>query len=336
MSVINKNAGYGRAMFDAIHAAVGGTFGNVFVVVDPDDTDEGNYQHLQEIFSTDFEGRVRFYTSLSSANSATESNNNDVVILDGNSTHELTEMLTVSNNRVHFIGLDYLLGIHRRYGQSTKVSLGVTTETTDIATLEVTGVRCSFRGIKFLNSNTVDEGIYAVVDAGEYTYFEDCEFYKSTDLDQTGAAELVANGDSSHYKNCWIGSTANEISGAVIRPCVLVTGGIVTGKKARDVTFEDCIFARKTGNAANRFIYGANATDVERMMLLKDCLLYNNPLGTADADYGIAFGASQTEGSVILKDCSSVGVTNLSATTGVYLANGAANANNGGEAIQAA
>jgi hypothetical protein len=224
----------------------------------------------------------------------------------------------------------------RRYGQNAKVSLGVTTAATDIATLSVTGVRCSFHNIKFMNSNTVDEGIYCVVDGGEYTVFENCEMYKSTDLDVTGAAELVCNGDSSHYRNCYIGSTVNEISGAVIRPCVLFTGGILSGKKCRDVTFEGCIFARKTGNAANCAWYGANATDIERMCYVKDCLFYNNPLGTADGTVAVSFGASQTEGSVIIKDSTSVHFGSLCTTTGVFLSNGAANANTGGEAIQAA
>jgi hypothetical protein len=312
----NKNSGYGRAMLDGIYAALGGAFGNVFVVLDPDDYDESNFQHIQEIFGQDEDGRVRFFTSLDSAVDATESNNNDVIVLDGNSTHTLTEMLTVSNNRVHLVGLDYLLGIHRRVGQSTKVSLGVTTTATDIGTVKVTGVRCSFRGIKFINENTVAEGIYCFADGGEYTYMEDCEIYKSTDLDVTGAAELVANGDSSHYKNCWIGSLANEISGAVIRPCVTVTGGLAgTGKKLRDTTFEDCIFARKCGDVANRFVYGANATDVERMLLFKGCGFISNILGAATPALGVDFGSAQTQGQVIIdQNCYSVDVTALGAT----------------------
>jgi len=69
---------------------------------------------MQELFTNDSDGRIRFYTSLATAYDATESNNNDVIILDGNSTHTLTEMLTVAKNRVHFLGMDYLLGIHRK------------------------------------------------------------------------------------------------------------------------------------------------------------------------------------------------------------------------------
>ena len=335
MPNLNQNAGYGQAIIGAIHSAIGGTFGNVFLVMDPDDTDEGNYQHLQDLFPPDAEGRVRFFTDLSEANDATESNNNDVIILDGNSTHTLTEMLTVSNNRVHFIGLDYLLGIHRKYGQRTKVHLAATATATNIATIEVTGVRCSFRGIKFTNSSTVDEGIYCFVDAGEYTFVEDCEIYKDTDLDVTGAAELLMNGDGSHYKNCYIGSTVNAISGAILRPCVLLSRETITGKVARDFMFEDCIFARKCGNTGNRFVYGANATDVERMGLFKNCIFWNTKLASATPAQNVAFGNAQTEGYVLLHNCTSIGAaTAMSTTTGVFIDSAVPAADTSGISLQ--
>ena len=317
----NKNTWYWQAMLSWISAAIGWPVGNVFYVANSSDTDEWNYQRMQEIFTPDNNWKVRFYTSLASAYSATESNNNDVIILDSNSTHTLTSMLTVSNNRVHFIGLDYLLWLRRRYGQRTKVSLGVTTAATDIGTISVTGVWCSFRGIKFMNSNTVAQWIYCFVDWWEYTYVESCEIYKSTDLDVTWAAELVANWDSSHYKDCYIGSTANEIVGAIIRPCVTVTGWLAwTWKKLRDTTFEWCIFARKCWNVANRFIYGANATDVERFLLIKGCQFISNPLWAATPAVWVDFGAWQTQWGVLIdQNCSAMDVTVLGATwEGIY------------------
>lgn len=335
MGNYNFNSGYGQALLHGIRSVMP-AFGKVFFVFNSSNTDEENYDRMQQIMTSDPAGIVRFHTSLAAAYAECESNNNDVIILDGNSTHSLSSMLTVAKNRVHFMGLDWLMGIRRRYGQSTKVSLGVTTAATDIGTIKVTGVRCSFRGIKFINENTVAEGIYCFVDGGEYTYVDCCEIYKSTDLDVTGAAELVMNGDSSHYRRCYIGSTANAISGAIIRPCVTFTGGLAgAGKKSRDVTFEDCIFARKCGNAANNFMYGANATDLERLHYVKDCIFYNNLLAAADPDECIEFGAAQTEGSMVLKGCASVSCTQLSSTTGVFTADPASDAA-GGEATQMA
>jgi hypothetical protein len=58
---------------------------------------------MQDIFTPDNDGNPRFFTSLATAYAATESNNNDVIILDGNSTHTLTAELNVTNNRVHFV-----------------------------------------------------------------------------------------------------------------------------------------------------------------------------------------------------------------------------------------
>lgn len=324
------------ALLNAVHAAVP-TFGNIFVVFNASDTDEENYRRMQEVFRVDPRGKIRFFTSLASAYAATESNNNDVIVLDGNSTHTLTAMLTVSNNRVHFVGLDWLMGVRRRYGQSTKVSLTATTGATNIATIKNTGVRNSFRGIKFINSSTVTEGIYCFADGGEYTYVENCEIYKDTDLDQTGAAELVANGDSSHYKDCYIGSTVNAISGSIIRPCVTFSRGLAnTGAVARDVTFENCIFARKCGDTANRFVYGAEANAVERLGLFDNCIFWNAALATATPAQNVGFGASLTDGSVLLKNCSSMkGATAMSTTTGVFVDGPVPAADTTGIALQA-
>ena len=335
MSRYNQNSGYGQAFVNAVCSAVP-TFGRIFIVLNSSDIDEENYDRLNECFPPDNAGQVRLFTSLADAYSATESNNNDVIVLDGNSSHTLTSMLTVSNNRVHFIGLDYLMGVRRRYGHSTKINATITAGATNIATILNTGVRNTFRGLKISNASTVAEGLYSFADGGEYTFMDCCEIYKSTDLDVTGAAELVANGDSSHYKRCYIGSTANALTGAIIRPCVTFTGSLAAaGKKARDVTFEDCIFARKCGNAANNFMYGANATDIERLCYVKDSVFYNSLLAAADPDEGIEFGASQTEGSMILKGCTSVSCTQLSSTTGVFTADPIAS-NLGGESIQLA
>lgn len=244
-------------------------------------------------------------------------NNNDVICLVGSDTHALTEMLTVSKNRVHFVGLD---GTNRMYGQGAKVSLGVTTAATDIGTILNTGIRNSFHNIKFINENTVAEGIYCFVEGGEYTVIDSCEIYKSTDLDVTGAAELVMNGDSAQVRNCLIGSTANAISGAIIRPNVLMTKATAAaGKVSRDVLFENCTFWKKASNIANRFIYGANATDVERMLHIKNCTFFNTKLAAALPAQCVAFGAEQTEGFALIDNCTSINNTKLSTTTGVYI-----------------
>lgn len=259
----------------------------------------------------------RAFKTIDRAYDLATTNKDDVIALVGSASHVLTEMLTVAKNRVHFIGVD---GTGRYYGQNAKINLGVTTAATDIATVLNTGVRNSFTNIKFTNANTVAEGIYSVVEGGEYAVYNGCEFYKETDLDVTGAAELVMNGDSAQVINCTIGSLANAISGAIVRANVLMTKGIAgAGKVARDVLFDNCLFWKKAGHVNNRFVYGANADDVERMLLIRNSVFFSQKLSTAVPAQCVAFGAEQTAGYVLIDNCSSIGNTKLSTTTGVHI-----------------
>lgn len=255
--------------------------------------------------------------------------NDDIIALMGSATHVLSAMLTVSKSRVHFVGIDGTNG--RFYGQNAKVSLTATSGASNIGTLLNTGVRNSFTNIKFINLSTVTEGIYCVVEGGEYAIYTNCEFYKGTDLDQTGAAELVLNGDSAQFVGCTIGSLADAISGAIIRPCVLLTAGVAgVGKVTRDSVFDSCLFWRQSGNAANRFVYGANAADVERMLLFKNCGFINNLAGAGTPAQAIAMGATLTVGNIILDPlCYATKVTKVSTTTGVLVSGAAPNSGTG-------
>lgn len=301
------------------------TFGDVYFV----DYRNGSDSNLGTTKDTAFK-------TLSKAYSTVTSNQNDVVLIDGDSTVVETSMVSLSKNRVHTIGLN---GFPGYYGAGAKVSCALTATATNIATLQNTGVRNTFTGVKWMNGNTVAEGIYGVAEGGDYSRYFNCEFYKYTDLDVTGAADLLMNGDSSQFYGCTFGSTANATTGAIIRPNVLLTRETITGKVARDFTFESCIFWRKSGNAANRFVYGANATDVERMGLFNNCIFWNAKLSAATPAQNVAFGAAQTEGEVLLNNCASINAgTAMSTTTGVFIhgytpdATGAA----AGIAIQAA
>ena len=253
------------------------------------------------------------------AYSQADTNQDDIIVLQGSATHVLSAMLDVTKSRVHFIGMDGTGG--RFYGNNAKVSLTATSGATNIATLKNTGVRNSFVNIKFINESTVTEGIYCVAEGGEYSLYQNCEIYKATDLDVTGAAELLLNGDSSQFINCTIGSLANEIVGAILRPCVLLTKNLVTASSVtRDAYFQNCMFWRNGGNAANRLVYGANATDVERMLLSKGCGFTTNPQGTANPGEAVAFGATLTVGAVTLDPtCFTTNITKVSGTTGVFV-----------------
>lgn len=259
------------------------------------------------------------FKTINYALSQCTTNNDDVICLMGSATHVLTEMLTVDINRVHFVGIDGSNG--RYYGQNAKVSLGVTTAATDIGTILNTGVRNSFTNIKFMNSNTVAQGIYCFVEGGEYTVINGCEIYKETDLNETTASEMVMNGDSTLVINSTIGSSANLLVGDIIRANVRITAGIAgAGKVARDVTFENCKFLKKAAGTASCYFYAANATDVERMFHIKNCLFYNSKLASGDPAQCVIAASAQTEGDILIDNCTSINNTKLSTSTGVAIA----------------
>lgn len=259
-------------------------------------------------------------------------NKNEGIALMGNSTHALTEMLTVSKNRVHIFGYD---PGGRKYGQNAKISIGVTTAATDIAAVKNTGVRNSFTNIKFISNNTVTEGVYTVIDGGEYAVFDSCEFYLSTQLTVTGAAELACNGDSAQFYNCVFGSSAITLVGAIVRPCVILTKALIAGKVSRDVSFTNCEFWRKVTNSANAFVWATTGTDVERKMEFRDCLFYADVTSTATAAVAVGGAAALTVGRIVLSGATAeVGCTALATQTGVWSAIPTLAAG-GGSAVQA-
>lgn len=260
----------------------------------------------------------RPFKTIAKAYDLATTNNDDVIVLLGSDAHVLTEMLTVDKNRVHFVGMD---GTSRMYGQNAKISIGVTTAATDLGAVLNTGIRNSFHNIKFMSANTKAESLYTFLDGGEYMVMSNCEVYKSTDLDQTTAAEMVMNGDSAQIINSTIGSLADFQTGTTIRPGVLVTAGIAgAGKVARDVTFKGCNFWKNAGHINGRHVYGANATDVERIMIFDDCTFVNAVNAAAVPAQCVAFGATLTVGQVLIKNCTSINNTKLSTTTGVLIA----------------
>ena len=291
------------------------TVGKIHFVIN---SSQSYLSEIQEQFPVDGNGFVRVFTTIAAAYAAAESNRNDIIVLDSNSGHAVTSMLDISKNRVHFIGLD-LRGSSLGMGARSRVTMGDTTAATDIAVMKNTGVGNTFTGIKFDSANTKAESLYGIVEAGEYAVYEKCEFYKSTDLDGTAAAEVLNNGDSAQWIKCVFGSSANIIADNKIRPNMLLSATI-SGKKCRDNIIDGCLFLVKSAGVEAVRIYGANATDVERMLLVKDSIFLSNILGAATPAHAVGFGAAQTQGTVLLKNCTSVDHTVMAeASVAIYV-----------------
>lgn len=292
----------------------------------------GNYWFVDGVYGSDGntgDAANSAFRTIERAYEKMLTNNDDVMLIRGvSSTYNLDAMLDIDINRVHLVGLD---GAWRPYGQGVKISLTALTGASNIATMRNTGVRNSFTNIKWMNASTVTEGIYCVVEGGEYAQYTNSEFYKSTDLDQTGAAEFVWNGDSTIMDNCTVGSLADPVSGAIVRAAILLTKGIAgSDKVCRDGLIRNTRVWRNCGNSANRLIYGANATDVERTLMLEHVALINNGVAAALPAQAISFGATLTVGQVILDPtCYAQNVTKVSTTTGVFVTGPASAATSG-------
>ena len=293
-----------------------------------------DYGNGSDSYSAKTNGVARPWKTIAKAEAATTTNKNQGIALMGSSTHALTEMLTFDKSRTHMFGYD---PGGRMYGQNAKVSLGVTTAATDIGTLLNTGVRNSFSNIKFINNNTVAEGIYCVVESGEFTVYNGFEIYKSTDLDQTAASELVLNGDSSQFFNGTIGSLANAQTGTTIRPCVALNNNLAPSgtKQMRECYFKNVRMLKHSGHTSSAFVWATADADVERTLEFEDCKFINAVLSAATPAVAVGGAAALTVGQIILSGKTyEVGCTALATQTGVF-STMPTYAAGGGSAIQA-
>ncbi len=220
--------------------------------------------------------------TVAQAYSLARTNKDDVIVLMGNATHVLTSMLTVSKNRVHFYGMDGSGG--RLYGNNAKISMGVTTDTTDVFAIKDTGVRNSYTNVKIMSSNTLTEHVATFGGGGEYTKFNMFELYASGKQASDTHAEMVCNIDSPQFFNGTIGSLATAVTGDKIRPGILFTNGTVAaGKVTRDAYFHNVRILKKAGGTTTAMIKVAADADIERDIELHDCQLVASPLGSTPA-----------------------------------------------------
>lgn len=277
------------------------------------------------------------FKTLSAAHDACTTNNNDYILINGYSEIVETAMVDFSKSRVHVIGCNGPppgLG----YGAGARVGMGVVTGAANIATIQNTGVRNTFTGIKFSNSNTTVTCLYTFVEAGEYTRFNHCEFYKSSLLTTDLTAEVLLNGDSSQFYGCTFGDLVNErgASGKE-RPNVLLDRETIAGKVARDCSFVDCTFLHKAAHADACFVYGKNATDVERRLLFIRPVFWNCVLATADPADAVNFAAAQTDGDVLIIDHASINVTAVGgASLNIYVQGAVPTAATTGKSVEVA
>lgn len=256
-----KNAGYGQ--LQAILAQNGvASFGKVLVVVE--DSDSANYQRLQEIFDVDNDGKVRFYSTLNAAYEAATTNAGDVILMSANSTHTITP-IAWTKNRINVIGLD---GGDRLVQHGTKVQNS--SDDTESYLIKVTGVRNSFRNIKFIQASAEATALNVLQEGGEGNLYKNCSFVfgVADNLDLTTASEVLAGSDSATYINCTFGVDTLVTSGA---RSVFLIDQVTTGQEFKSNIVKDCNFIIQSSEAGAQFVSMAAAGDVKFTNLFDGC-----------------------------------------------------------------
>lgn len=284
------------------------TYGE-YIFVDPAANGRGTGKNMKDAFLTAGE-----------ADTASTTNKHDVILMNAVGAHSsvatTNDELAISKSRVHYVGLG---GGSRYFGQRTRWTMGVTTGTA-IAVVKNTGVGNTFTNIKFDSADTLGTSLYAFADGGEYTQMTACEIVHSGHKGTSDSAPLLCNSDSGYYKHCMIGSLDYQMTTDNYN--VLCNRETISGKVARDVVFDDCLFFLNTTSTSTGSFSMSGATDVERIMLFTNCLFYNALLSTNNPADVFVIGAAQTGGEIILRDCRKGNITGWSDSTslGVFYA----------------
>lgn len=253
----NQNSGYGQALLNMVASQVP-TFGRVFVVLDADDTDEENYQRMQEVMKNDPNGVIRFYTNAETALANLESNNNDVVLLDANSSHVLstTGTLSITTNRSHWIGMD---GGERLVQQGTKIQNAAAD--TDAYVFKNTGVRNSFRNLKFIQNSTNAAAVNVAQMGGEGNLYKNCSFTfgVADNLDLTTASEVICGEDSGTFIDCQFGQDTLLTSAA---RTIFTIDQVTSSQEFKSNIFKDCTWIGSSSDAGLQAISMAASGDI--------------------------------------------------------------------------
>ena len=232
-------------------------------------------------------------------------------------------MLTVSNNRVHFIGFD---GGGHLEDQRTLISNTGTGASTDTAMVKVTGTGCTFRNIKFANNWTVAQNVYCVDDQGFAGLFKNCTIQNlgSAHLTNNAAASLRLSSDTTLYEDCTIGQDTLKVTSTGGQQ-VLIAKATTPAK--RDA-FKNCQFQSYTSDTTHVFVRVSANGDIDRYIRFVNPSFLNFNFdasnGGAQLATAIATPSGLVSGGLMVENPAMLFTTKLAVSTanaGVYVSN---------------
>jgi hypothetical protein len=224
-------------------------------------------------------GKKNVFTTVAAAYAACTTNRNDIIYLSGYSTHS-TALLTVSKNRIHFIGMN---SFGRINSQAAKIATPATDVAASVAVINNTGTRNSFINLKIIQQGTNTAQTSAFIDSGEGTYVKNCQFEVNSILSTVTQAVLF-KGDTCHYEDCQIGNSTVYHTAANQAPLVIKT-------PARYSYFINCVIINYSSQTTASCIDVPDADGIIGWVMFKGCMLVSANLGD-----GATAGGTMAEG----------------------------------------
>lgn len=288
-------------------------FGKVFFVVDPANSWVGD---LLNEFPPDKDGQVRVFTTLEEAYTACVSGRNDYIFLDGNSTHDLAAPIAWTKSRINVVGLGEL----RLVQQGAKIQCATTGTTSYV--IKVTGVRNSFKNIKFIQSSTEATALTVVQDGGEGTSYDHCSFTfgVADNLDLTTAHEFLAGNDSSTFTDCTFGQDTLLTSAA---RSVFHVDQVTSGQEFKSNQLRRCTFVMSSSSSTATFIRLDAVGDVLFSNFFDDCTFVASvdSAGGAAIAEAVQTGTGTVKGVLVFKNPAAFNCTDFATATGGRNAN---------------
>jgi hypothetical protein len=300
MYSFNQNSGYGMALLNMLASRVG-ALGRIFVVMKSTNSSNKNYLITNQVVRPDALGQIRFFGTLLEAYNACESNNNDVILLDGNSAHTLATGLVWAKNRINVFGLD---GGERAVQQGVKVQ--VTGDVAIAYVLKVTGSRNSFRNIKFIQGSTNAAALNVIQAAGEGNLYEDCSvvFGVANNLGSASASEMLMGEDAGTFKRVSFGSDVLLKSAASAVMTLDAITGASSADGAKSNRFIECEFVVMSSSANALCVKLADTAGAKFLNRFSECsfIAVINATNVAIAiTNAIASAAGFVEGSLVFE-----------------------------------
>lgn len=209
------------------------------------------------------DGTSAVYTTVALGYAAMTSNQNDVLLINGHGSFS-EAVLDVSKNRCHFEGMD---GGGRLNSQGAKLTTPATDVAGNIAVVNNSGTRNTYRNIKFIQNGTNVAQTSGLIDTGEGTYVKNCGMEVNSIL-STATQGLLFKGDTCHYEDCQIGNSTVYHTATNQAPLVLKTPG-------RYSYFVNCVIINYSSQTTASCLDAPDADSVIGWVLFRGCTFMN-------------------------------------------------------------